>query len=196
MSFTVEDGFTYLGKNVGIVKGVMGEEDLINLKRWLWNLKQRTIDDAVLLIDSQGGRACPEVLMAEIQVPLHTHVLDNAHSFAALLSLAGSYVTVQSIDSMYMFHGPRSANPEDDNMENSILYEYVYRFGSIMGSVLPAGDLKKAIGEALTGTEDVIVNTEWMWHHMAIDNIGAIKAEDLRLEGKVKEWYEREYIYV
>lgn len=191
----VEDGFTDIGNNVGVLKGSIDDEDLINLKKWLWDLKHYLIDDGILLIDSGGGRACPDVLLAEIQVPLHTHIIGHAFSFAALVSITGSYVTTHSEEAMYMFHAPRTrlkGNDLRDKGDN--LYEYIYRFGSLIGSILPAGGVKNEIGRALTENKNVVFSSIYMWRSNIVDDIVEYTAEELRLEGKFKDWYEKEYL--
>lgn len=137
------------------------------------------------------------VILAEIQVPLHTHVLGEAASFAAILAIAGSYFTLHSEDSCLMFHAPRiRKGSENKNIYTNGTYEQIYNFGALVGSLVPSGEIKEEIGKAITEDGNDIFNPDYLYLNGVVDEIIVYSAEDLRMTGKVKEWYEKEYLDV
>ena len=178
--------------NIALLKGSISRHDLTCMKSWARSL-EISEESGAILIDSQGGLSDPELLANIVRVPLHTHVLRNAHSFAALIALCGSFKTAEE-DAMFMVHKARWSQTKTAGeiaKDQKILDTHEYRVMSIMGSVLPAGDGKDQISRAMCSTEDVYIDPLRLYEVAALDEIGSfipkIKDQDIR------EWIRRKY---
>lgn len=162
------------------------------MKSWIRSLEIGE-QAGVLLIDSEGGLSDPELLANIVRVPLHTHVLRNAQSFAALIALCGSYKTAEE-DAVFMVHKSRWSQTKTAGeiaRDQKILNTHDYRTMSIMGSVLPAGDGKDQISRAMCSTESVFIDPVRLYETATLDEVGSFIPELKNPD--IRDWIRRKY---
>jgi len=186
--------FFILSDKVALLMGKTNAHDLRKLSNWAASLH---IDGEIgtLLIDSDGGVACPGVLEIFMKANIRIHVLGMAGSFAGVLALTGSIQTASS-EAVYMFHASRwrnSKHSESVARDEELLERHNYRMLSLVASLLPAGEVKRDVIGALEGEMDIFYKATWLAENGVVDAIIDVTAEDLGLEGDIKVWYNRKY---
>lgn len=177
-----------------ILRGPISTSDLIELKGWVIELKINAVQDAVLIIDSEGGMSDPSIITEMMQVPIHVHVAGKAESFAALLLLAGSSKTL-SPDSHIMLHTARwreTKYGEVSELDEEALFRHRYKVASFVSTVAPAG-AKKLMVDAVTGKEDVYFNDKYLFDAGAVDGVIDYTGQALGLAGDDAVWYNSMY---
>lgn len=192
VNFLKGNAFHVLQDDVAILRGKITRYDLTCMKSWIRSLEIGE-QAGTLLIDSEGGLSDPELLASIVRVPLHTHVLRNAQSFAALIALCGSYKTATE-DAVFMVHASRwdmTKTSEEVARDQKIMNTHNYRTMAIMGSVLPAGDAKDQISKAMCSDTDVYLDPIRLYETAVLDNVADFmpKLKDI----DVLEWLRRKY---
>jgi len=189
--FLQDTSFHIIGENVGLLKGEIKQYEIMKMKTWILSLQIDAVQDAVLLIDSEGGATCPQLIADMIQTPLHTHVIGKAFSFAGLISLVGTFKTAEK-DTAWMFHTARweqSKEADEIHHDEDVLFRHRYKMMAMMCTILPPGEPKEAIGEAMTLEADSYFNLGWMFDQGVIDALAKYTPEKLRIYDQYKEWY-------
>lgn len=183
-----ETSFYKVGKNTVLLKGIITKKDITKLRSWILRIKEKSSSKGVLIIDSEGGVSDTALLVDMLQVPIHTHIVRKAGSFAALIALMGSARTASS-KAWLMLHGPRSTSIEQEG----ILYKHGYKLISTVSTVVPT-PLKRYMTDALAGKEDVYFEIGFLKEEGALDCIHEYTGEDLKLYEDDSLWYNSKYI--
>lgn len=192
--FTNVSNFTLLGEKVAILKGKVGGYELINLANFL-KVAATSEGRFVLLIDSEGGLADPELIYLMLKAPIHTHVLKKAHSFGAALFLGGSYKTI-SEEATFMIHKPfwdENYLSESIHQDDTILNKHIIKGINLLSSILPCNEGKKEIIEAYLNKQDTFFNVDWLYDQAIIDEVGDLNFEELDLYSGNLKWLKRNY---
>ena len=187
--------FFDMGPSVALMRGVMEPHDIIKMKNWVMAMHIDCEQDGVLLIDSEGGASDPSIIALMLQTPIHTHVLGNASSFAAVAALAGSYKTAVEGSAM-MFHKSRwkdTKEPERVFLDEEVLFKHRYKMISMVSSILPGGGIKELVCEAMLGKEDVYISAPHLYEKSVLDEITSFKGGELELYDYCRVWYDRTY---
>ena len=169
-----------------MIIGKITHMDLEILRHWTKHLSEKQVA-GTLLIDSIGGISSSEALIDLIKVPVHTHILRKAQSFAALMALCGSFKTAEE-DANIMVHAARIPGLHE---ESEALHKHNFDIMSIIGSILPSGDAKDQIGHAISSSERAFLDPIRLYEACVLDKVGKFKPNLKNKE--VKEWIERVY---
>lgn len=202
MKFDIMDilkgtSFFPIGEKTALLKGKIRNRDIMKMRNWVQSINIAGGQGFRLLIDSSGGISDPKLLEDMFKVPIHTHVIGDCSSFAALIALMGTYRTCYDDEEAYlMFHRAEwSESKESDEVAecSDILFKHRYNTLSMIAKLLPAGEVKDVICGAMLDDGDTYVSAQWLFEEGALDDIVDYTAADLGLYDSCKEWYDRTY---
>lgn len=181
-----------LEDNVAMLRGSITRYDITCLNSWIRSVEIGE-QAGTLLIDSPGGISDPETLVNMVRAPIHTHVLNEAHSFAALIAMCGSFKTAVE-DAIIMVHASKwkqTKTAGEVARDQSILDTFNYRVMSVMGSVLPAGDAKDQISKAMCSDLNHFFDVERLYETGVLDRIAEF-TPNLKCK-ETESWIRRTY---
>lgn len=187
--------FFAVGPKTALLKGPIKARDIMKLRNWVQAIRNESGQGYTLIIDSEGGISDPGLLLDMFQVPIHTHVANEAASFAGLIALMGTYRT-GTPPSFFMFHRPEWRDQkaaEEIAEDNDVLFRHRYTVLSMLAKIIPAGEAKEILCEALLLADATYVKSDWLYDEGALDDIVDYTAADLGLYKSCEDWYDNTY---
>ncbi len=186
--------FFHIGDNTVLLKGKIETREIMQLKNWVSTIKVDKIHNPVLIIDSVGGKADLNLISDMLSVPIHTHVVGEAQSFAGFLALAGSKRTGVP-GSFIMLHKSRWRDlKEADSVakDKEVLSGHKYREISLLSSIVPAG-IKHEVLMACVEDEDVYFPADVLLEVGAFDAVEHYSGKKLEIDADNITWFECKY---
>ena len=186
--------FFQIGDNTILLKGKIESREIMLLKNWVMSVKLDRISNPVLIIDSEGGMTDLNLISDMLSVPIHTHIVGEALSFAGVLALAGSKRTAVP-GSFLMLHKSRWRDlkeAESIARDSEVLATYKYREISLLTSMVPAG-IKEEVMLACVEDADVYFSANVLYNQGALDLIGHYSGEKLGVDADNGLWFDCKY---